>query len=209
MPANDYLKGLKNALKTHEEFENNEDMQNDLEKLSKVEGASDKDIEKLKAAYPDCPQSLIDMLKLIDGTYWRKYGDITVAVPILASIDYTYPHYLLSAEQMLQSRQEHTSSISDIYGEWLDEWDEDSLDKRIDVNVKQAERLHISDCMNNGGTSHLYIDFSPVEDGVKGQVIEFVHDPDSYIVIADSFDEYLQNIIDEGYPFVDEYYQDY
>ena len=64
--------------------------------------------------------------------------------------------------------------------------------------------LHFSDCMNNGGTSKLFIDFSPSSKGVKGQVVRYLHDPDKITVIADSFDEYLQMLMDNGYNFINE-----
>jgi len=55
--------------------------------------------------------------------------------------------------------------------------------------------------MNNGGTSVLYIDFTPAPGGVVGQVVRFLHDPDSYAVIAVSFKAYLQGMIDGGFAF--------
>lgn len=58
--------------------------------------------------------------------------------------------------------------------------------------------------MNNGGTSQLFIDFSPSEKGTKGQIVRFLHDPDEFSVIADSFEEYLQKLIDNEYDFIDE-----
>ena len=38
--------------------------------------------------------------------------------------------------------------------------------------------------------------------GKVGQVVRFLHDPDNYQVIADSFDSYLQMLIDDGYAFL-------
>ena len=64
--------------------------------------------------------------------------------------------------------------------------------------------LHFSDCMNNAGTSQLFIDFSPSEKGVKGQIVRFLHDPDEIGVIADSFDEYLEELIESGLDFISE-----
>ena len=58
--------------------------------------------------------------------------------------------------------------------------------------------------MNNGGTSQLFVDFSPSKKGVNGQILRYLHDPDEIEVIADSFDEYLQMLIDNGYDFVGE-----
>ena len=67
-----------------------------------------------------------------------------------------------------------------------------------------SKRLCFSHCVNNGGTSMLYLDFDPADGGVSGQVVRYLHDPDSYAVIAPSFDAYLQQLIDGGYAFTDE-----
>jgi len=58
--------------------------------------------------------------------------------------------------------------------------------------------------MNNGGTSQLFIDFSPSATGKVGQVVRFLHDPDEMVVIANSFDDYLKMLMKNGYCFVDE-----
>ena len=58
--------------------------------------------------------------------------------------------------------------------------------------------------MNNGGTSQLFIDFTPSEKGKGGQIIRFLHDPDEFKVIAENFDEYLKKLIDKGYDFINE-----
>ncbi len=48
--------------------------------------------------------------------------------------------------------------------------------------------LHFSDCMNNGGTSQLFIDFFTRARGQKkGQIVRYLHDPDELVVIAESF----------------------
>ncbi len=60
--------------------------------------------------------------------------------------------------------------------------------------------------MNNGGTSQLFIDFSPSERGKAGQIVRFLHDPDEFRVIADNFDEYLQKLIDNQFDFIIEDY---
>jgi cell wall assembly regulator SMI1 len=46
------------------------------------------------------------------------------------------------------------------------------------------KRLCFSQCMNNGGTSVPYLDFDPAPGGTPGQVVRYLHDPDSYEVIA-------------------------
>lgn len=189
--VNQFLNGLRAALSTDE-----------LEELNTACGAAKRDIDKLKSEYPNCPESLICLLENIDGTYWRKYGESKIAVCILGSDveEGKYPYYLLSIQQMLESSKEE-EDIS-----YLLEYDDDeeAVDSKINPEgLLPGMYIHFSDCMNNGGSSRLYIDFNPSNEGVCGQIIRFLHDPDQYQVIADSFDEYLQVLIDGGFMFLE------
>ena len=194
-----YLKGLKEAYVEA----GGEEVWKNIESVA--EGASENDIQALKKAYPEVPDSLIGLLLQIDGTYHRKYGDNQVLVYFLGSDveDGEYPYYLLSAKQIVENRDK----IKEWYGDFVNrEYDTEDveIDEKIISDAEQMNWLHFSDCMNNGGTSQLFIDFSPSEKGVKGQIIRFLHDPDELMVIADSFDDYLKNIMDDGYPFINE-----
>ena len=197
--ALNYLKGLKEA---YVEAGGEEAWKN-IESVA--EGASDNDIQTLKKVYPEVPDSLITLLKQIDGTYFRKYENNQVLAYFLGSdVDEgEYPYYLLSAQQIVENKDK----IKEWYGDFVNrEYDAEDVevDERIINDVEQMNWLHFSDCMNNGGTSQLFIDFSPSEKGVKGQIVRFLHDPDGLMVIANSFDDYLQTIMDSDYPFVNE-----
>ncbi|MEK3805789.1 SMI1/KNR4 family protein [Bacillus sp. FSL H8-0547] len=190
--VNNFLKDLKAALPKDE-----------LEALNTSFGAAKKDIAAIRSEYPNCPESLISLLESIDGTYWRNYGDKKIAVCILGSDveEGKYPYYLLSAQQMLESSREE-EDIS-----YLLEYEEDegAVDAKIhSEGLLPGKYIHFSDCMNNGGTSRLYIDFNPSDKGTCGQIVRFLHDPDQYAVIAGSFDEYLQKLIDGGFAFLEE-----
>lgn len=52
---------------------------------SVAEGASESDIQALKKAYPEVPDSLIGLLLQIDGTYFRKYGENELLAYLLGS----------------------------------------------------------------------------------------------------------------------------
>lgn len=183
-----------------------------LSELGQAHGASEGDIARLRAAYPLAPETLLDLLRLIDGTYFRDYGGQTVCGYVLGSDVFEYPYYLLSAAEMVDAATNDWAdkSLRDIYGDALDEWlpvtpspkpGDGNRDSRIDPDLLRGRWLHFSDCMNNGGTSQLFIDFNPLAGGVVGQVVRNLHDPDSYEVIADSFGAYLQGLMDDGYAF--------
>ncbi len=168
-------------------------------KFNKVShGATDNDLNKLIELFPDIPESLIEILKEIDGTYYRKYGEYKVCIYLFGSSD-GYPHYLFSAKQMAQ----------EFPTDWIEEcidWNLENnmpIDERITKDYENLKWMQFTDCMNNGGTSQFYIDFSPSEKGKYGQIVEFVHDPDEFNVIADSFDEFLQLLIDGDFKFID------
>lgn len=164
-------------------------------------GASQEDISKLQAFYPDIPHSLLQLLEIVDGTYYRDYAGEKALLFFLGSDMEEYPYYLLSAGQMIQTK--------DDFGTWGDylitrEFEDIPVDAGICDNLDKLCLLHFSDCTNNGGTSQLFIDFSPSATGKKGQILRYLHDPDELVIIADSFDDYLQMLMDHAYDFITE-----
>lgn len=63
-----YMDGLKKA---YYEYGGKEQW-DEFEKA--VHGASEEDLAELQSLYPDMPESLIQLLKIVDGTYWREYA---------------------------------------------------------------------------------------------------------------------------------------
>lgn len=192
----EYVKGLKKAYYDNE----GKERWDHFERV--MHGASKEDINKLKEEYPSVPDSLVKLLEYVDGTYWREYEGEKIVFYLLGSDVCEYPYYLLSASQILEAKNEAVDFYADyVNREFADDVD---VDERITDCANDMKWLHFSDCMNNGGTSQLFIDFSPSAKGIKGQVVRFLHDPDEIQVIADSFDDYLQMIINSGFDFISE-----
>lgn len=191
-----YIKGLKKAYYDNE----GKDTWDAFESV--IHGASQEDIRKLKAEYPEVPEALIKLLEYVDGTYWREYQGNEITFYLLGSDIEEYPYYLLSVDQILENKDQ----AYDIYGDYVDRefGDEVEIDEKIIDDSEKMRWLHFSDCMNNGGTSQLFIDFSPSKKGTKGQIVRFLHDPDEIMVIADSFEEYLQMLMDDEFDFINE-----
>ena len=193
-----YLEGLKQAYIDN----GGEEAWQNL--MATAHGATDADLQALRNRYPQVPESLLDLLRRIDGTYWREYEKGTVSDLILGADEEMgdYPYYLLSAEQIVATQNEPF----DFYADYINrEYEEVEIDNRITSDASQLHNwLHFSDCMNNGGTSQLFIDFSPSATGKVGQVVRFVHDPDAMDVIANSFDDYLKMLMDREYCFINE-----
>lgn len=180
--------------------------QEEQQQLQKANGATDAQIESLLGIFPQSPQSFIELLQDVNGTYHCKHGQETISVLVLGSDLGDYPYYLKAVEQILADAQNQRETIFERYQDFLEYVD---IDKRINMHVPLNERLCFADCMNNGGTSSLYLDFSPAEGGKMGQVVRYVHDPDSFEVIASSFDEYLQQLVEGDYEFTALYEEEF
>ncbi|XRD26736.1 SMI1/KNR4 family protein [Lysinibacillus fusiformis] len=180
--------------------------QEEQQQLQKANGATDAQIESLLEIFPQSPQSFIELLQDVNGTYHCKHGQETISVLVLGSDLGDYPYYLKAVEQILADAQHQRETIFERYQDFLEYVD---IDKRVNMHVPLNERLCFADCMNNGGTSSLYLDFSPAEGGKMGQVVRYVHDPDSFEVIASSFDEYLQQLVEGEYEFTAHYEEEF
>lgn len=191
--AQRYIDGLKKAY-----YEN--DGMKIWDAFEKVYHGADKDdIDKLRRQYPDVPKSLLELLGIVDGTYWREYAGKKFGIYFFGSDIEGYPYYLLSSTQMMNQKNL----------DWLKNYisrafENVEIDERIIDQTDHMCWLHFSNCMNNGGTSKLFIDFSPSASGIKGQIVRFLHDPDEIEVIADSFDEYLEMQMKDEYDFINE-----
>lgn len=193
--AQQYITGLKKAY-----YENQ--AQESWDHFEKIKhGAVKENIEKLTGIFPDIPDALVSLLNDVDGTYWREYEGEEIAFYMLGSDMEEYPYYLLSSAQMIEN---HDIAVK-YYSDYIErEYEEVEIDEKITDTAKDLKWLHFSDCANNGGTSQLFIDFSPSEKGTKGQIVRFLHDPDEFSVIADSFEDYLQMLMDKDYDFINE-----
>ncbi|WP_336637912.1 SMI1/KNR4 family protein [Lysinibacillus fusiformis] len=180
--------------------------QEEQQQLQKANGATDAQIESLLEIFPQSPQSFIELLQDVNGTYHCKHGQETISVLVLGSDLGDYPYYLKAVEQILADAQHQRETIFERYQDFLEYVD---IDNRVNMHVPLNERLCFADCMNNGGTSSLYLDFSPAEGGKMGQVVRYVHDPDSFEVIASSFDEYLQQLVEGEYEFTALYEEEF
>lgn len=190
-----YIEGLEQA------YLNNGGEDKWREFVNVKEGASSENITRIKELFPDVPESLLELLEYADGTYFRKYGDITIRLFFLGSELEEYPYYLLSSEEIIENKSLAQEWYSDYVNREFDPADI-PVDDRIIDDASKMKWLHFSDCMNNGGSSQLFIDFSPSESGTGGQIVMFVHDSDKIEVIANSFDEYLEKMIKWEYNFI-------
>ena len=160
--------------------------------IENKKGISSEELDDLLKAFPGIPDSLIELLKYSNGTdIYCFQSDLDGG---------KYPYYLIDSAKMIEEQDVARNNFSDYISR---DYDEVEVDNRITNDANNAKWLLFSNCMNNGGTSQLFIDFTPSKEGKVGQIIRFEHDPDNLVVIAKSFDEYLQQIINSNYKFVD------
>ena len=89
-----YIDGLKRAY-----YENDgKEIWDAFEKA--FHGADKENIDELRRQYPAIPESLLELLQIIDGTYWREYAGEKFGIYLLGSDIEGYPYYLLSSKQM-------------------------------------------------------------------------------------------------------------
>ncbi len=169
-----------------------------LTALETAKGAKPESVAALLAAYPECPKALAALLQRLDGSAPQS-GPANAALYALGSDIQDYPYYLLSAAQMLQSSA-NTASVADIYGAYVESID---LDDAIDVDLPMGKWLRFAEGAD--GASQLFVDFDPLPGGVQGQIVRGLQNPDSYAVIADSFEEYLECLIDDRFDFLNAY----
>ncbi len=167
--------------------------------IAAAHGAGGEDLDTLKVLYPHLPASLAELLCLADGTYYREYrAGEKICLSFLGSDLEEFPYYLLSTEQMAKTKDDFQE-----WGDYLIKREfGDPVDERITNDLEHLHWLHFADCRNNGGSSQLFIDFSPSEKGTSGQIIRYLHDPDELAVIADSFDGYLELLMENEYDFI-------
>jgi hypothetical protein len=103
-----YIKGLQERLSDDDKLA-----------LSYASGATAGQLNRLKNQHPKCPDSLIQLLTRINGTYWQKYRDHEIAVLILGSDVFEHSYYLKSVEQILE-KNNHRNSIRGVYGEYME-----------------------------------------------------------------------------------------
>lgn len=110
-----------------------------------------------------------------------------------------FPYYLLSARQMAEAGGGLRRWIAPFIRR---EYKDIPVDETITRDLETLRWLPFAVCRNDGGSSRLFLDFSPSESGKSGQVVRWLHDPDQLAVIADSFDGYLELLMENEYDFV-------
>ena len=161
-------------------------------------GASINDVEMIKKQYRDVPKSLLGLLKIVDGTYRRRYTGKTINFYFLGSDLNGLPYALFSSNRIMRGKNDVKAFKDRISRKYF----YCHVDEKITSDTNNVSWLHFADSAEKERTSQLYIDFSPSKKGRKGQIVRFLRERDELTVIADSFDEYLQMLMDKNYNFI-------
>lgn len=189
-----YLQGLRQAFADHDGAEL-------WERFERVRrGATPEEIERLKKAYPKVPEGLVELLEFVNGTYYQTFAGVANCCFTLLGAEEEGAEYdLYSVEQMIKGGREEFGYITDrLDGKARGEME---VDPKITNRRKEVCWLGFA---AGGGSEQLFVDFSPARGGRCGQIVSFLHDPDELVVLAESFDEYLEMLMERGYDFIDE-----
>lgn len=101
------------------------------------------------------------------------------------------PYYFLSVEEALEGWQFFAPYDEATYHEWYDDESWGERDPRIQRHFLR-HRHWLSFAEFNGGSCQLLFDSDPTAEGTRGQIINYVHDPDGVFWTADRFLEFFR-----------------
>lgn len=158
------------------------------------QGASEEDINELLKVYQNIPKSLIDLLKIIDGTWSTRHDKGVVYLPMFTTVEAGKPINLLSAKQIISNKElSKKPIINRLTNMGLE------MDELISNDIENINVLPLAFSEFNYGFCELYIDFHPSEKGNFGQLIVYLENSNSYCTTAKSFDEFLLDILNSDF----------
>lgn len=171
------------------------ELQNNRNLLSK------EDKNQLLKEYPKTPSSLIKLLEKFGSTSERDLPIFsTNSFSQYKDIPYSWEDgkYVLNSYAGMIHEQKYLLLLQDRIND-----EENTLDDKIRTDLNNVKWLAIGQ-MTNTVPAYLYIDFTPSEKGKVGQVIilQVLDENIGAFVIADSFDDFLRNIINSGFEFL-------
>ena len=151
--------------------------------------ASDAEIDSIvKSTGVDVDESLKQLWRITNGSggqYWFVQGE-----------DEFTPYVLLPIKNVLERWRLFAPYDAALYEEWYDDevWGE--RDPRIQRRFLRHSKW-ISFAEFTGGGDMLHFDADPTSNGRFGQVINYVHDPDFVVWLAESFLEFFRESNDK------------
>ncbi|MGX7087809.1 hypothetical protein ACWOB5_07055 [Gemelliphila palaticanis] len=158
------------------------------------QGASEEDIHTLLKEYPSIPESLIELLKIIDGTLDTRHENRLINFPMFTTEEAGIPLNLLSAKQIISNKELSKKPIINRITNLGVE-----IDEFISNDIENINVLPLAYCESKYGICELYIDFNPSSKGNYGQLIVYVENLNSYLTISKSFDEFLLDILNNDF----------
>lgn len=146
-----------------------------------VKGSS---LQELQKAFPQTPQGLLDMLSMVNGTWYKIFSPLQLKVPIFMVEEQEL--YLLSAEEMVAHDHEELAIVKPALGIYV-------RPKGVRAHVSQWNACLIA--KSEDGASRLYIDYHPTKEGVVGQVLFYDGQSQRIQVVASSFAKCLVTLI--------------
>jgi cell wall assembly regulator SMI1 len=163
-----------------------------------IKPASDDKIELLQSLYPNIPSELISLLKKVNGSEYphKEYRRSLDFFQLHPGCDDETRYEFCTIDEMLSYQAEGDYSWLSLCWNETSNWDiedvREMFDETVNADALIRDRILFARC----DYSELYIDFNPSEDGIVGQIVAYIHDPDSYFQLAESLSEYLERHLD-------------
>lgn len=164
--------------------------------------ASDEKINLLRSIYPNIPSELISLLNIVNGSHYspEKYIRGLDFFQLYPDTDQTR-YSFCTIEEMLAYEAEGDYSWLSLCWDEASTWNKEDVMEMFDEDVNPEALIRERILFAETDYSQLYIDFNPSEFGTMGQIVAYIHDPDSYFKIAESFSEFLKSHIDSNFEF--------
>jgi hypothetical protein len=186
--VDNYINGLKEIYKEKKEDD-----------IAFINRTTEEEIDLIKKHYPDVPNEFVDFLKKTNGKITINKENHAYRTTMFSIHEGDITYHLCSINSMLEHAQYKDQTLAELYPWFLDEDSDDSesATPEMDLFVPIGDRLNFASC----GYSELYIDLKPSLLGKVGQIICYIHDPDSYFLVCDSFSELLKESIESNFQY--------
>ena len=160
-----------------------------FENYKQLKGATEEEIQVFEKEYNvSLPNEFKDLYRYKNGTtYPFSFLQISYNEEVEASL------FLLSLDEIRHEKKYFNENKSMASNDFFSSEDIDKLDKRIKPFISNERWIPFAQMPNYD--IYLLMDFDPSENGMQGQVIIYVHDPDFVYYVCDNVQELLLNTI--------------
>ena len=162
-----------------------------LDDYQKISGASEEEFQVLEERFGiHLPADFKELYSYKNGS---KYFSILPCV-----IDQRELTFSLMSLQEIETRKRYFQNRDALLTEFSDYFSSQDIEEMHDSRIKpylfNKKWLPFAQYCNS---CYLMLDFDPDQEGLEGQIICYIRDPDDIIYVAESLTELIEGIVDE------------